>query len=609
MFFRTKKTPTGQVVQILESYRGPANLPRSRVVVSLGKPDIPADSLKTIAKAVENRLYGRMELFPEALTEIEKKWVDEIVQKIDRDGRWKPISQKSEQRAGEILDGVYLDRVSHTHDTLLGPVLVGWEFWKRLGMPGILERLGFSGIRAASAAMSVINRLVNPTSENGLPDWIRQTSLSDIMGINHPLKDCFYRVSDELLAARKQIEKHLRETTQNLFNLDRTIFLYDLTNTHFEGLCEANPKARRGKNKQMRDDCLQVVVGIVFDRNGFSVGHQVFEGNRHDSKTLESMLDGLQESCGNPNQFMSNTLLVMDAGLASEKNKNWLREKGIAYLVNDSRPGRLKYREFFKDEAAFDPLPDRDPEETVMVRCIPDPDSQDRIILCRSLLRQAKEAAIKSKAEERFLNALDKLSKRIDAGRLKTNEKIHRAIGRLERHHPRVARFYDIALKSDDFPQLVWARKDQKYTEDDDVLGGYVIRTSRQDLSPEEIWHIYVTLTRAEAGFRSLKGDLGLRPVFHQLETRVDAHIFITILGYQLLRSITYQLETQGDRRSWDTICQLLQSHCYSTMILPAKNKTYRVRKAGIPDEQQKDVYEKLSIAWQNLPSSKIRVK
>ena len=115
------------------------------------------------------------------------------------------------------------------------------------------------------------------------------------------------------------------------------------------------------------------------------------------------------------------------------------------------------------------------------------------------------------------------------------------------------------------------------------MLGEYVIRTSRQDLSLEEIWHIYMTLTRAESGFKSLKGDLGLRPVFHQIESRVDAHVFITILGYHLLRSISFYLETRGDRRSWETISQLLQSHCYSMMIQPAKDKTYRVRKTGIP--------------------------
>lgn len=609
MFFRTKKTQTGQALQLQENYRNVANCPRSRLVVSLGNPDIPPESMRTIAKAVEKKLYGRTELFPEPLTALEQKWVDEIVHRIDREGKWKPLSQMVEKETGEVIDGVYLDRVNHENDTLLGPVLIGWEFWKRLGMPELLSRLGFSGIRAASAAMSVINRLVKPESEHAVAEWIRQTSLPDIMEISHPFKDCFYRVSDELLAARESIEKHLRETTQNLFSLDRTILLYDLTNTHFEGLCESNPKAMRGKNKQMRDDCLQVVVGIVFDRNGFSIGHQVFEGNRHDSKTLAAMIDGLQDCCGNPDPLMSNTLLVMDAGLASEKNKSWLRERGISYLVNEARPGRQKYREYFKDKAAFTALPDRDPGETILVRSIPDPESADRIILCRSVLRQAKESAIRSKAEERFLMDLEKLSQRIASGRLRIYEKIHRTIGRLEKNHPRVARFYDIDLETDGQLRLVWSRKDQKCTEDDDVLGGYVIRTCRKDLSPEEIWRIYVTLTRAEAGFKSLKSDLGLRPVRHQLESRVDAHIFITILGYQLLRSITYQLETQSDHRSWTTISRMLQSHCYSTMILPSKTKTYRIRKAGVPDEQQKDIYAKLSIDWKKLPSSKIRVK
>ncbi len=147
----------------------------------------------------------------------------------------------------------------------------------------------------------------------------------------------------------------------------------------------------------------------------------------------------------------------------------------------------------------------------------------------------------------------------------------------------RVSRFYEITVNAEGSPTLQWVRKDQAYADDDDVLGGYIIRTSRQDLTPAEVWQIYITLTRAESGFKSLKGDLGLRPNFHQLE----------------------QL---SDYRSWPTIRRILQTHCYCTLIVPSRNGVWHIRKSGLPDEQQKQIYEALGVDWQSLPVTKQKI-
>lgn len=605
MFFRVKKTNTGYVLQLQESYRNPEGKPRSRIVVSLGTPTIPPESWQRIAAAVENRLFKQGAIFPDGLDAQQMQWVDQIVLKIERDGRWKPSVP---DHPVSVIDGVDIDQIQHTQDTILGPILVGLDMWKKLQMPEILAALGMSSSQSACAAIAVINRLVEPVSEHALPQWLMTTSLGDLMEVDQPGKDRFYRASDFLLSNRERIEGHLREKTQGLFNVNRTILLYDLTNSHFEGMCAGNPKAARGKNKQKRDDCPQIVVGIVFDSDGFPLFHKVFEGNRHDSRTLRDMINQLQTVCGHSDREGSDYCVVLDGGFSSKESLAWLRSEGIPYIINESRPGRARYHEYFQQTEAFVALPDRAMDQQVEVRWIEDPASSDRLILCRSHLRRVKEQAMKSQAEARFLTALDKLAHRLRSGRLKVMSKIQRAIGRLQSQHSRVSRFYEITVNAEGSPTLQWDRKDQVYADDDDVLGGYIIRTSRQDLTPAEVWQIYITLTRAESGFKSLKGDLGLRPNFHQLEPRVDGHVFITILSYYLLRSMMYQLEQLSDYRSWPTIRRILQTHCYATLIVPSRNGVWYIRKSGLPDEQQKQIYEALGVNWQSLPVTKQKI-
>ena len=265
MFFRLKTTRSGQVLRLIESYRDDTARSRHRVVASLGNAPIERADWKTLAKAVEDRLYGREVLLARDLGEVHAQWVDRIVRQVGSEGRWKPFSKPP--CTEEVIDGVRAEAVSHTDTAELGPVLLGWEIWKRLGMPELLSVLGFNRSQSQAAAISAINRLAEPSSEHSLMDWYRRTGLPELMGnqLRGAGDDRFYRVSDLLLARQGEIERHLRERQSSLFNLERTVLLYDLTNTHFEGVCNRNPKAKRGANKQKRNDCAQIVVGMVFD--------------------------------------------------------------------------------------------------------------------------------------------------------------------------------------------------------------------------------------------------------------------------------------------------------------------------------------------------------
>lgn len=611
MFFRLKPTRSGQVLKLIESYRDDTAQPRHRAVASLGNAPIARGDWKLIAKAVEDRLYGRETLLARDVSEDHAQWVDRIVRQVGSQGQWQPFAEPP--RTAEVIDGVQAEGVSHTDTAELGPVLLGWEIWKRLGMPGLLSVLGFNRRQSQAAAISVINRLADPVSEHSLPDWYRRTGLPELMG--NPLRgagdDRFYRVSDLLLTRQSAIERHLRERQSSLFNLERTVLLYDLTNTHFEGLCPRNPKAKRGANKQKRNDCMQIVVGMVFDQFGFEMAHKVFEGTLNDGKSLLEMIGALNAAVADGKQ---KPLIVMDAGVATRKNLNLLHAHGFGYLVNDSRGQRKRYLEAFREQQGFHIVPGREGKEPVWARVMDDPQATElgngtaeRIVLCKSQPRGNKEQAMVSNAERRFLDALRKLASRVAHKRLKDRSKIEQALGRIQARHPRARRFYQTVLEDGgEGLRLTWIRDDALLQEAIDLFGCYVLRTDERTLNEHQLWQLYISLTQAEEGFKALKTDLGLRPNPHQKEERVDAHVFICVLAYHLLRTILWTLEQKGDHRNWETLKRVLRTHCYTTILLPTRSgQTHRIRKAGQPEECQKAIYRNLGIAWDGLPRNR----
>ena len=626
MYFRKKKTPSGQVLQLLESYRNSEGRSRNRVVISLGNAKIDEKDQPEIAKAVEKQLYGYEELLPKEHSAKVQRWVDTIVRRVDLKGRWQPLAKhqntEKNQEPEAVIDGVLVDGVGHTKTTVLGPQLVGWNVWNKLEMSQCLEQLGFNEAQRKVAAASVINRLTAPVSEHALGCWLESTALPELLGADvlGGGKDRFYRMSDKLLDCQRQIETHLRIQQRRCFALDRTVFLYDLTNTYFEGTCGKNDKARRGKSKHKRNDCPQIVVGMVFDQNGFELAHEVFAGNKNDSTTLVEMIEKLEEVVREEALLFAENkpVVIVDAGVATKKNLALLRKKGFHYLVNDSRQGRGRYRDAFLQESEFEKIPGRKDRACVKVRMMEDGEQEgDRLILCKSEGRRDKETAIRSKAEQRFLDALEGLATRVTKGKLKEKAKIERGIGRILGKHTRVARFYTVALEENEKAdklaachKVTWQRNDEKYQAEDDLLGCYVLRTDQAGLSAEQLWQLYMTLTRAEDGFRCLKSDLGLRPNRHHTELRADGHVFITVLAYHLLHHVLFSLSRQGDNRNWQSIRRILETHSYTTIILPTKNDgVHRIRKAGIPDEKQKMIYNSLGVNWKNLPVTRLKAK
>ena len=614
MFFRRKNSPSGRVLQLLESYRNLQGQPRHRVVISLGDAPLAQADWKTVAAAVAGPLYGQPPLVPAKLSARGQQYVDSIIRRVLREGRWLPLRPAASDPRAESLDGVLVDQVTHSQSAVLGPVLLAKHAWDALRLPAALSSLGFNPTQQALAAAAVINRLVEPLSEHALADWLAGTALPDLLGegILKGNSNRFYYVSDTLLRQQVELEVHLRGQQARHFHYPRTILLYDLTNTHFEGNARGNPKAKRGKNKQGRSDCPQVVVGMVYDEAGFELAHRTFAGNQSDSASLVRMVQSLRQAAGYPESEelvpAGKVLVIVDAGVATAANLKLLAKAHFHYLVNDTRRGRKKWQAQFAQEEQFEVLPGREDQTEVKVRAVDLPGGQ-RLVLCKSQGRREKELAIRSGAEKRFVAGLEKLHARLLKGQLIDGVKAQRALGKLLERAARVQRFYRVEFKdtADLRAGLSWQRKDEVSAQDEQLLGCYVLRTDRSELGPEPLWKLYVLLTQAEDGFAALKGDLGLRPNYHQLEGRVDAHIFITVLAYQLLRFITYTLEQKGDHRDWPTLRRVLQTHCYATMSLPTRNGTVvHVRRAGAPEGCHQEIYEKFGINWKELPTKRI---
>jgi transposase len=617
MYFHKKTSASGETLQLLESFRNSEGQPRHKIVMSLGNADIKKEFWEEIAQGIESALNGQHEFNFIKYSTYSAKWIEKIIKRIEREGRAVGSVKINDTGNIDVIDGVLIDKVEHTHTTPLGSSLLGKHAWDTLGIPEFLKELGFNEAQRETAAVSIISRLTDPGTENSLVENLENTSFPDLFGeeIIKGGKDRFYRVSDKLMEYKAEIEKHLREKQKTHFGFKRNILLYDLTNTHFEGVCSENPKALHGHNKQMRDDCCQVVIGMVFDENGIELAHETFAGNMNDGKSLKQMLTRLKEVTEDTdlNAGLEKSLVVIDAGIANKKNLELLREAGFNYLVNDSRRGRSHYADEFGGDN-FTKIKCRSHGLHVEIKVLDEiaegAELKERVILCRSEKRGEKEKAMVNKTEARFLKALEELALRINEGKLKKREKIERCIGKLTGKNTRIARFYKVEalLKADGTGyELKYSRHDEKYKEMEGLFGCYILRTDRIDLEGEQLWQIYTSLAYAEAGFRALKSELGLRPNHHRLEIRADAHIFITVIAYHLQQFILNTLRNTGDYRSWPTLRRILDTHCYTTILCPTKDGVvYRLRKPGLPEECQLEIYNHFDINLKKFPFIKI---
>jgi transposase len=581
---------------LVESIHTPKG-PRQKVICSLGDlSPRPAEEWLRLARRVEDALVGQVNLFSDPDPEVEQI-VRQVRQRQVRTPR--PPAGSAPVPGPTDLIAVHTDLVAMTQPRSAGPVHVGFQFWKRLGLDAILQRQGFSPRAIQLTCAMTLNRLIHPDSEHAMPHWIRSTAVSDILGVDFTTlaDDPLYRNLDRLHPNRVAIESDLVERERQLFQLDPTIYLYDLTSTYFEGQALHNPKAKHGYSRDHRPDCKQVVVGLVIGREGFPTAHEIFAGNTQDRKTLGTMLDLLQDRVG----LRPESTVVVDRGLAYAENLQEIRDRNLHYVVAARQPERDQWLDEFEQPEGFEVMP-RQPspqnrfQKKSLVRVKAITHGKEKIVLCTSEGRTAKDRAVREKQEGRFLAALERLQRRIEAGRLKREIAIGEAIGRLKQRYPRVARYHTV--RYDPASGKLSQEPNAERTAKAELLdGGYLLRTDRTDLTAQEAWLMYMTLTRAESAFRAIKTPLAERPIFHHLEHRVETHIFLCILAYHVLVAIETTLLNQGVHTSWATVREALANHNVATTVLPTDGgKVLRIRKGTTPEPDQLELYRLLNI-------------
>ena len=570
---------------LVESVRTPQG-PRQRTICSLGdlSPG-PRQKWLGLVNRVEATLQGQVPLDgPDPL-------VEGIVDKIR--------SAEPRLRQDDDIVAVHTDQVSLEKAREAGPVHVGHQMWRRLGLGEILQHSGLSAQARLLSEVMVLNRLVAPCSEHAMPGWIERTALSDILSVDlSELSDeSLYRNLDRLHPNRQGIESALAEREKSLFNLDDTYYLYDLTSTYFEGQCLLNPKAQRGYSRDQRPDCKQVVIGLVLDRDGFPKAHEVFSGNCQDRASLQHMLSQLEQRSGG----QGGATVIVDRGMAYEENLAQIRARGHHYLVASRQSQRQAFFDELEDERGWQELirkpSPRNPGQKKSRVWIKRAETAEHLyVLCRSEGRKAKDQAIRLKQEKRLLADLSRLEKRIDAGRLKRPEKIHEALGRLKERYPRVARYWLMSYQEDP-PKLAWQEDIDKKQRAIRLDGAYLLKTDRKDLSAEEAWRLYILLTRVEDAFRDMKSPLSERPIFHHLQHRVETHIFLCVLAYHLLVAVEKSFLDQGIHTSWATLREQLRTHQVVTAVLPTTDgHLLKIRRATTPEPQHRLIYKVLGV-------------
>ena len=508
------------------------------------------------------------------------------------------------QVARVLLNKVRLERTRQ-----FGACFLGLEIWKRLALDRFFEQ----AVDAESAdvpwsrvaALLAINRLCAPGSELAVEQrWYPSTALDDLLQVGDgKINDTrLYRCLDRILPHKTKLERHLKNRYGELFGAEFDVLLYDLTSTYVEGAAEKNPMVRRGYSRDHRPDCEQLVIALIVNNEGFPFSYETFDGNRTDVSTMETILRMVERKYGKARRIW-----VFDRGIVSEENLAAIRKRDGQYLTGTPR-SQMKQ---FEAELLKEDWTQVRPE--VEVKKVAIPQGEETYILCRTSGRKEKEKAIRNRFSNSMETALKGLEKAIVKGRLKDRNKMERRLGKIQARHPQVNDLYDVGLKDTAAGvRLFWQIKEDRKNWRESREGAYLLRTNLKAATAEELWSKYMQLTEAEASFRALKSELSIRPLFHQLEPRVKAHVMVAFLGYALWVTLKHLLKRRPEivakpSASGSENAQpmtpmraiaLLSTLQSADIVLPTTDgREIRLRRITEPTAEQKSLLRQLGIS------------
>ena len=560
---------------------------KQRTILNLGANfSVPKEKWPELCTRIEQILAGQGSLFP--LTgDIEQEAQNYAALLVTKDG----ASERQDENGSRCdYQEVDVNSLELVRPRSIGVEHVGLAALEELNMPQILADAGLNKVQRDTAIGSIIGRMAEPGSELATYGWLTERSgLGELLAVDYtgmPLIR-LYRTSDLLVKNRQTIESMLFSRIGELFSLETTVTLYDLTNTYFEGEVAGNHKAKRGHSKEKRSDCPLVTLGLVLDGSGFVRRSRMFEGNVTESATLKEMITGLQAPKG--------AMVIMDRGIATESNIAWLVNQEYRYLV----VSRERNRQFDIDQSVE--VVNKSGGSILVQRIVNEEGTEARLY-CYSTERENKEAGITSRFVEKFESGLAKLATGLTLPRgEKRHDKILQRIGRLQEKSHGISRHYRIDITRDATGDKVLALSWEKVPVPGTILthpGVYCLRTNELDWDEKKLWQTYITLTDLEAVFRSLKSELGLRPIYHHKEIRAEGHLFITVLAYQAIQVLRRKLRGHGFNDSWSTLRRIFAGQLRVTATFRQKDgRTLHVRKTTTPEPQLSLLYEALGVS------------
>ncbi len=536
--------------------------PRQHVVAYLGEMD--AAGRLGVQKAAEGRSDHQVDLYEN----VEPEWVEVNVR------------------------GVRTERVRD-----FGDIWLALQLLKRLGlveffhqvMPAGQEKIPWADL----ACVLTIARFCEPRSELYIAEhFYGHTALADLMGIPNDLiyENRLYRALDKLLPHKEALEKHLKRRFGELFNIEYDLLLYDVTSTYFEGETRGNPQAKRGYSRDQRSDCKQVCIALVVTKEGIPLGYEVFDGNRHDSTTVEEIVEKMEARYG-----AADRIWVMDRGMVSENNIEFLSQNHRRYIIGTPKSLLKKFeRELLSGDW------EKINEALQVKKCASPEGTEETFILCRSTARKEKEQAILERFSNRIEKELQKIQTSCQKGRLKDPALAERRIGRLLQRNSRAAGLFNIKVvknQADDRLSIVWRKLSDRQSWQQLTQGCYILRSNIADWSAEELWNAYIHLTDVEAAFRIQKNDLVLRPIWHQKEQRVQAHILVCFLAYVLWKCLSQMCKNSGLGNEPRKVIDEIKRIKLTDVILPTKKGVeIRLPCVSKPDDHQRILLQHLGL-------------
>ena len=499
---------------------------------------------------------------------------------------------------------VDINRVSVERLRSFGDIYLALLLWHRLGFSGFCREQMPEGREAIPWSMMAcilsVARFCAPSSELQIAEsWYDKTALEDLLGVptEKVNDDRLYRALDALLPHKDALCRHLQDRYGELFGETFDFLFYDITSTYFEGTAHGNPQAKRGYSRDNRPDCPQVCIGLVTSKEGLPLAFEVFDGNRPDVTTTEEMVEIMESKYGKANRIW-----VMDRGMVSEDNIEFMQERGARYIVGTPKSMLKKFEQELleKDWEAVRP--------GVEVKICSSPEGKDEsFVLCRSEGRKDKETAILNRFVVRLEAGLNKLKEQADLGRLRDMQRAERRIGRLLERNSRAASLFDVTVTETGTGKDI--RLSVKTTKNEDRYqwalqsgGNYMLRTNWKEADPKTIWKRYIELTEVEDAFRTEKHDLGMRPIYHHKKDRTQAHILVCFLSLAMWRTLQQWMKASGLGTAPRKLIEEMREVRSLDVLLPAKDKTIKLRVVSTAPKELKVLLQRMKIQLPNRP-------